>query len=299
MVTAVIAVIFVMFLVAVADTVHRRREFDRALTQATSALSSALFVESGPGSPREIRLDATVKRIPLTLRIFLTQRAFGYRDVNRTRLEIVWPVAVGRLPTLEIRRATWLDGIGRALGWIDRAVGDPSFDRLFTVTSSASRDAISRLVPIELRNVLFRFHREGQRVSLSSNRSRWCLELDTWPDSTFLYLLLTDAAWASSEALLPDEPVAMLPPPPAGRGHGLLLRSPEGATLQLLPPDASPRGRPRREPICQVCGQSLDGIVMACNSCDSLHHEDCWTYTGRCATFGCGSTASRPIHAHG
>lgn len=288
-------VIFVMLLFLGHDLYVRRRELVRTLLQASNALSTAVvYADEGH---RELRLDATVKRIPLTLRVLLQQRGAGRWDRNHIRLEIVWPVAVGRLPTLEIRRCSTLDTIARALGWLDRSVGDANFDRLFTVTSSASRDAVSRLVPIELRNVLFRFTSQGRRVSLSSNRSRWRLDLDAWPETSFEYLLLTDAAWASAEALLPDEPVAMLPPPPAGRAQAPMLRSLEGATLQLLPPDAGARAR--RELICQVCGQSLDGIVVACNSCDSLHHEDCWTYAGRCATFGCGSTASRPIHAHG
>lgn len=298
MVTGTIALLALLFAAVASDFVLRRREGARTLLDASSALSTAIIEDGGGRRPSEIRLDATVKRIPLTMRITLVPRSTLRMEASRTRIEIVWPVAVGRLPTLEIQRTTTLDVIGRTLGWVDGSVGDPGFDRLFTVRSTASRDALARLVPIELRNVLFRFHREGQRIAVSSNRSRWRLDLDTWPDSTFAFLLLADATWASAEALLPDEPVAMLPPPPTGRSATPLLRAAEGATLQLLPPGAGTRGPQRREVICQVCGQSLTGIVVSCNSCDSLHHEDCWAYTGRCATFGCGSTGSRPIHAH-
>ena len=44
---------------------------------------------------------------------------------------------------------------------------------------------------------------------------------------------------------------------------------------------------------CQVCGSELGGNVVKCRRCGTPHHADCWKYTGRCSTFGCGSTKSR------
>lgn len=38
---------------------------------------------------------------------------------------------------------------------------------------------------------------------------------------------------------------------------------------------------------CQVCGQKLEKNLVACKSCKTLHHKDCWEYNGRCSTFGC------------
>lgn len=48
--------------------------------------------------------------------------------------------------------------------------------------------------------------------------------------------------------------------------------------------DASP---PAGAAICQVCGDGLAGAVRQCSRCGTPHHEECWRYIGRCATFGC------------
>lgn len=52
------------------------------------------------------------------------------------------------------------------------------------------------------------------------------------------------------------------------------------------------RARPGTQvlPVCPVCGEAReDAVVVGCATCQTLHHEDCWSYTGSCATFGCGS----------
>lgn len=40
---------------------------------------------------------------------------------------------------------------------------------------------------------------------------------------------------------------------------------------------------------CPVCGLSLMEGVVACGSCRTPHHADCWEYAERCSIFGCGS----------
>lgn len=47
---------------------------------------------------------------------------------------------------------------------------------------------------------------------------------------------------------------------------------------------------------CPVCSSALEDRVdlMSCLRCESLHHAECWTYVGSCATFGCGSDRARP-----
>lgn len=40
---------------------------------------------------------------------------------------------------------------------------------------------------------------------------------------------------------------------------------------------------------CKVCGAKDDeDKVIHCARCGMSHHEDCWTYNGRCARYGCG-----------
>jgi hypothetical protein len=68
-----------------------------------------------------------------------------------------------------------------------------------------------------------------------------------------------------------------------------LIREPapqvEGITLMGLS-DTS-----RTEcPHCAICANSLGDAqaTVTCLSCDTPYHEDCWTYNGRCAIYGCG-----------
>ncbi|MBI4869982.1 MAG: hypothetical protein HY814_00260 [Candidatus Riflebacteria bacterium] len=43
---------------------------------------------------------------------------------------------------------------------------------------------------------------------------------------------------------------------------------------------------------CRVCGERLGPLVVACATCSTLHHPDCWQYTGRCSIYACGGTRS-------
>jgi hypothetical protein len=42
-------------------------------------------------------------------------------------------------------------------------------------------------------------------------------------------------------------------------------------------------------PVCQICGMSEGGGTVRCVRCRTPHHAECWTYAGRCSTYGCGS----------
>lgn len=47
---------------------------------------------------------------------------------------------------------------------------------------------------------------------------------------------------------------------------------------------------------CLVCGCSLaDAPIVTCARCDTLCHQDCWQYNGRCSVFGCNHAQCRPI----
>ncbi len=41
------------------------------------------------------------------------------------------------------------------------------------------------------------------------------------------------------------------------------------------------------EASCPICGERLGEAVRRCDRCDTMHHEDCWTYFGGCAVFAC------------
>jgi len=42
---------------------------------------------------------------------------------------------------------------------------------------------------------------------------------------------------------------------------------------------------------CQVCGEELGQDLVACRSCATLHHRDCWDYNRGCSTYGCRPAA--------
>lgn len=39
---------------------------------------------------------------------------------------------------------------------------------------------------------------------------------------------------------------------------------------------------------CLVCATLLERDVVRCKKCRTPHHDDCWRYARRCATYGCG-----------
>lgn len=43
----------------------------------------------------------------------------------------------------------------------------------------------------------------------------------------------------------------------------------------------------QRGALCPVCTAALTGPFVRCRDCKTPHHRDCWTYFGRCSTFGC------------
>jgi hypothetical protein len=49
---------------------------------------------------------------------------------------------------------------------------------------------------------------------------------------------------------------------------------------------ADPRTHGATCPVCQSVVASHEA-VLACPTCDQVHHRDCWTEVGGCATYGC------------
>lgn len=47
--------------------------------------------------------------------------------------------------------------------------------------------------------------------------------------------------------------------------------------------------------LCMVCGDELAGedASVRCDVCETLHHEECWDYVGKCTTYACGGSARR------
>lgn len=50
---------------------------------------------------------------------------------------------------------------------------------------------------------------------------------------------------------------------------------------------------PRQPGPCPVCGTPVVRPVASCSACHTPHHEECWSYNGGCAIFGCTGHSAR------
>lgn len=86
-----------------------------------------------------------------------------------------------------------------------------------------------------------------------------------------------------------EEVASMQPPVPRPRTVRFQVKpSPTG---QYVGPAYAARASSGTE--CQICGTALQGDLVSCRDCSTLHHGDCWTYSGGCSTYGCPSALSR------
>lgn len=146
-------------------------------------------------------------------------------------------------------------------------VGDPEFDERFSVRTSNEAFAREILRP-ELRGVLRMLHPFGGFVWRLSGAGfmlradvvpRKAIDIDRWLVAAFQLL---DAIPGVDEF---------------GK-----VRLDAVAT------------RPDLEPRCLICGTALArGRTVRCARCATPHHEECWTFNGRCSTFACGEIAFR------
>lgn len=42
--------------------------------------------------------------------------------------------------------------------------------------------------------------------------------------------------------------------------------------------------------VCRVCGDGIGADVVFCRDCQTPHHFDCWSWSGKCSIYGCGGT---------
>lgn len=46
---------------------------------------------------------------------------------------------------------------------------------------------------------------------------------------------------------------------------------------------------------CKVCGEPIVRRCVVCPECETPHHQDCWSYSGGCAVYGCRKAAPTPL----
>ena len=67
--------------------------------------------------------------------------------------------------------------------------------------------------------------------------------------------------------------------------YQLLLKSDGGTVFSSIESQIN-----QENACCMVCGQAIESDPVACTTCKTAHHAECWEYMGKCSTFACGST---------
>jgi hypothetical protein len=110
---------------------------------------------------------------------------------------------------------------------------------------------------------------ETRGASRTSYRLRVDVDIPWLPDSYQVWRFLEVVDRPSRPELAPSSEVALAP-----AEHSL-------ADLEVT---------------CPFCGEPPGEVpLVACRSCDTIHHRDCWTEAEACTTYGCGETGSRQV----
>lgn len=199
--------------------------------------------------------------------------------VVRYELEHNGPVQPGPI-WLKVFPETFLHSLAKLFGLQDLRIGHPDFDQKLVV-QSAPVEAFNPLLAEGLREHLVRLYRMSPSLHLFQvtyengklvlQRS---LELSRYaPWATDVVRQLDSIAWNLLDSLSPDRISAF------------------AGAVEIV--HAGPAAEASN---CLICAQAIhDATQMACTTCETPHHKDCWEYNGRCALFGCGGTRAREV----
>jgi hypothetical protein len=189
------------------------------------------------------------------------------KNDHRTRLTLPWTADDLRL---ELRPATVLDNLGRFIGFQDIEIGSPDFDARYLITGNNPQRICEFLSPAvqEVLGVLGRLSawNDGVHLEIGGGQMRITCSNRLKEKSKLLAFI------SAAERLIE-----------LARSIGA-----EGITfLSTSHADLAER------PHCLVCGEGLAGQLVSCSRCKTLHHRDCWDYSGGCATYACGCKTPR------
>lgn len=201
--------------------------------------------------------------------------------VVRYELKHTGPVQPGPV-WLKVFPETFLHSLAKLFGMQDLRIGHPDFDQKLIV-QSAPVEAFNPLLAEGLREHLVRLYRMSPSLHLFSvtyedgklviQRS---LELSRYaPWAADVVRQLDSIAWNLLDSLSPDRISAF------------------AGAVEIVH-----TGPAAEASVCLICAQAIhDERQMACTTCETPHHKDCWEYNGRCALFGCGGTRAREVTA--
>lgn len=76
-------------------------------------------------------------------------------------------------------------------------------------------------------------------------------------------------------------------------GYAVFLRV-EGRVLHFVRPlPGKVLARNREMATCRICGEIVLARAVSCELCETVHHQECWEFNGRCALYACGGETFR------
>lgn len=162
-----------------------------------------------------------------------------------------------------------IDQILNGLGKYAKIEGS-EFSKRFSVRSSFPEGATGTISD-SFQNFLLSFSEErGSSLSLSCSSRRILFEETMAPEYLSSYLELFDELATMASCF-------------SGTGF-----SNGGFLIEMVSSSASGK--------CPVCSTPIGSTRSLCNSCQTPHHPECWTYNEGCAVFACGCTGKKDIY---
>lgn len=156
--------------------------------------------------------------------------------------------------------------------------GNPEFDRAYNVQANDPAMAGEFLKPFNVRQAIENLRRLAPPagILISINPERLLVQVDR---NLGVNVQLLD--YAVRDALILHDWLQA----------SVAARLAEGIEIVEIGPAAAEDAGP---PVCEVCGDPIQGLHVLCALCKTPCHRDCWTFVGGCSTFGCPSKQCVP-----
>ena len=168
------------------------------------------------------------------------------------------------------------DTITKIFDIIDPCIGEAHFDERFQINCSKDFD-LANFFSSDFCSLVFQIQRacQGGDFYLRSDHSliSVCCEIPKRrpPDSRELQGMAKTLFQRCLSYTKPSAPPLSQAPLPS-----------EAMEVQVVSSE--------EEPLCQICGDSIEDEHCRCAACGTAHHIDCWDYNGRCSTYACNCT---------
>ena len=189
----------------------------------------------------------------------------GKHPTYYTQLHLDWPHQQLRL---EVFPEGFLSRIGKLLGTQDIQIGSPAFDRDYVIRGNDVR---------QIREIL--------TASVQSRIS----SLRQFLGNNDIYVARTVGTLLIKKRKLIREVRTLQQFISLGLALYDDIKAIDQEGIEFVEPQPSSLGAATNA-ICQICGEEITSAAVHCKSCKTPHHEDCWTYSGACSTYGCGQT---------